>query len=49
MSEASALVKELDCDSEYSAAVGLPPAPEANRFTDNREKKHLNDTGIISD
>jgi len=48
MSEAAALVRELDHDSEYSTAVGLPPAIETNGSPDNGDKKDENDGGIIS-
>ena len=48
MSEAAALVRELDRDSEYSTALGLPPAPDANGSPDNGGQKDENDAGIIS-
>ena len=48
MSEAAALVRELDHDSEYSAAVGLPRAPETNGPPDHGDKKDENDSGVIS-
>jgi len=48
MSETAALVRALDRDSEYSTAVGLPPARAANGSPDNGEKKDENDDGIIS-
>jgi len=48
MSEAAALVRELDRDSEYSTAVRLPPATEANGSPDNGDKKDKNDAGVIS-
>jgi len=47
MSEAAALVKELDRDSEYSTAVGLPPI-KANGSRSNGGKKDENDDGVIS-
>jgi len=48
MSEVAALVRELDHDSEYSAAVGLPPAPETNGSPDHGDKKDKKDSGVIS-
>ena len=48
MSEAAALVRELDHDDEYTAAVALPPAPQANRSPDNGDKNDENEAGIIS-
>ena len=48
MSEAAALVRELDRDSEYSAAVGQPLAPKTNGSPDNGDKKDENDAGVIS-
>jgi len=48
MSEAAALVRELDRDSEYSTAVGLPPATENNSSPNNGDKKDENDAGVIS-
>jgi len=48
MSEAAALVRELDRNSEYSTAVALPPAPQANESLDKGEKKDENDDGVIS-
>ena len=47
MTEAAALVTELDRDSEYSTAVGLPPI-ETNGSPDNGDKKDENDAGVIS-
>jgi len=48
MSEEAALVRELDRDSEYSTAVGLPSATENNGSPDNGDKKEENDAGVIS-
>ena len=48
MSEAAALVRELDSENEYSTAVELPPAIEANGSPDNGDKKDENDAGVIS-
>jgi len=48
MSEAPGLVRELDLDSEYSAAVGLPPARETSESPDHRDKKDENDSRVIS-
>jgi len=48
MSEAAALVRELDRDDEYAAAVGLPSATETNGSPDNGDRKDENDAGIIS-
>jgi len=48
MSEAVALVRELDRDSEYSVAVRLPPVHETNGSPDNGDNKDENDAGIIS-
>jgi len=48
MSKAAALVKELDRDSEYSAAEGLPPAIKTNGYPDDGDKKDENDAGLIS-
>jgi len=48
MSEAAALVRELDRDNEYSTAVGLPPATGTDGSPDNGDKKDENDAGVIS-
>jgi len=48
MSEAAALVRELDRDSKYTVAVGLPPAPETNGSPDYGDKEDENDSGVIS-
>jgi len=46
MSEVAALVRELDRNSEDSAAVGLTPAPETGGSPDHRDKKEENDSVI---
>jgi len=48
MSEAAAQVRELDRDSEYLAAVRLPPPPQAKKSPENGDKKDENDDRIIT-